>query len=103
MHFQLTKFSHTVLYGVITEPILLHRCDFSVTKNLYAALRRLWYPPKYALFGYRRTIHLFRSILNQPLQKLEVGNLYFLRGLISVSIWKMCSSYFETEIHEYIY
>ena len=36
-------------------------------------------------------------------QKLEVGNLYFLRSLISVSDQEMCSLCFETEIHEYIY
>jgi hypothetical protein len=47
-------------------------------------------------------MHIFQSIQHQTPQKLEVPNLYFLRGLISVSDREMCSPRFEIEI-EYIY
>jgi hypothetical protein len=47
-------------------------------------------------------MHLFPSNHNETPRKLEVGNLYCLRGLISVSDREMISPRFEIEIHEYI-
>ena len=51
----------------------------------------------------RCDMHIFPSNRNQTPQKLEVGNLYFLRALISVLDREMCSPRFEIEIREYVY
>jgi hypothetical protein len=82
-------------------------CFFTAKRRL-VIIYESWVVPKHeadlvSLLLDCCSLQIFWSFLNQTPQKLEVGNLYFLRGLISVSDREMCSPCFEIEIHEYIY
>ena len=87
----------------IVDQIICDGSFIGITASLRDGLRRVRLPnASRNLWTDQVCTYSHQTAIKTP-QKLEVGNLDFLRGVINVSNREMCNPRFEREIHEYIY